>query len=224
MPQVIIATAILSEARVIARAFCLPGRFRGTIEMGGEVSVALIGPGGRNLDVVRDAVRKEASRGLIMAGLGGALSPDLRLGDVVVHGDVPTCLPGFGHRLFVGPIASAEQIVGTIEQKAAMYRETGALAVDMETAAARFIAEGMQIPFLAVRAISDTSSQVLEADFLTLVDAAGRTRVGRAIGMLASRPWRLRGMLTVRRSAQLALRNLAVTVKGVVKAGWPRTS
>jgi hypothetical protein len=238
MPQVIIATALLLEARVIARAFLLPvtrapspasakGPFESPPSPPGAqplgpptVQVVTVGPRGRQLDILR----KIPAHGLIMAGLGGALAPTLRIGDVVVHGDVPATFPGFSHRLFVGPIATTEQIVTTPHQKAALFERTGALAVDMETAAAKFVAESLQIPFLAVRAISDTAAQELDAGLLGLVDQEGRLRPGRAIGVLARQPWRLPGMLALRRASRIALLNLAATVEAIVRAGWPRTA
>ena len=208
------------EARVIARAFHLPTKFNKGVAEGPGVRVVVVGPRGGNLDLVRGM----PAQGLIMAGLGGALAPELRVGDVVVQGDVPAVVPGLSHRVLVGPIATTEEIVATPKRKAELFERTGALAVDMETQAAKFLADSLQIPFLAVRAISDTAAEGLSEYLLTLVYAEGNVRVGRALGLLARRPWRVREMLALRRAAKVALGNLAATVEAIVRAGWPRCS
>src|SRR5438105_7363451 len=102
MPRVIIATALLIEARAVARAFCLPAKFNLNIqkaEGAAQLSITLIGPRARHLDAHRSL---PSPLGIILAGLAGALSPDLKLGDVVLHGDVPHLIPGLPHRVFVG--------------------------------------------------------------------------------------------------------------------------
>jgi adenosylhomocysteine nucleosidase len=214
--HVVIVAALLPEARAIARAFQLSERFSQRFVTGGWVTVGLVGPGARHLEGVAE-VKPQA---LIMAGLAGALAPELRVGDVVIQG-THRPLQGLAHRVVAGNLATARGIVATLADKAALFRETGALAVDMETKPAQQYAESMNIPFLAVRAILDSAAEPLDPAFLALVDAEGRPRVGRALGHLAKYPTRLPGMLHIRRATKVALTHLAATLQAIVNSGWP---
>src|SRR3954464_4462585 len=86
--RVVIFTALLMEARAIARAFSLPG-FSGATSSNGEITVAMVGMRARRLAEVAADIKPQA---VIMAGVAGALSPSLKIGDVIVDGDVPKSL------------------------------------------------------------------------------------------------------------------------------------
>ena len=214
--HVVILTALLPEARAVARAFHLQTRFANQYISGGGVTVALVGPCAKVMD--RECLT--AARGVIMCGLGGALRTDLAVGDVVIQGE---CGPisGLAHRFFRGKIATSEKHTATPAQKAALFEQSGALAVDMETQPVQALAHCLHIPFLAVRAISDTATGTLDPAFLKFVNAHGRPRVGRALAHLARHPTKLAGMLQIRRATNVALANLATTLVAIVSSGWP---
>jgi len=104
---------------------------------------------------------------LAVGGVGGALSADLRVGDMVVasrvsDGSVTVECPSApllagelrraGLRVTTGPIATVDRLVRQGEQ--ATLAATGAIAVDMESAPLLAAAAGG--PAVVVRAISDT--------------------------------------------------------------------
>jgi adenosylhomocysteine nucleosidase len=151
-----------------------------------------------------------------MAGLAGALAPDLAIGEIVIQGSCPP-LPG----VHFGTLATSSGIVATPADKAALFRQSGALAVDMETAPAQRLAESLHIPFLAVRAISDTAAQTLNPALLTLVDPDGRPRVARALRQLAGGSIKLSDLLRVRRATNVALARLTATLVALIASGWP---
>jgi len=93
----------------------------------------------------------------------------------------------------------------------------------MESAPTRFLADTLQIPFLTVRAISDTAAHPLSEDLLTLVDETGRPRTTRALALLAKTPSRLPELLALQRASKLALANLTATLQALLKAGWPHS-
>jgi adenosylhomocysteine nucleosidase len=151
-----------------------------------------------------------------MAGLAGALAPDLAVGDIVIQGFCPP-LPG----VRFGTLATASHVVATPADKATLFRRTGALAVDMETEPAQRLAESLHIPFLAVRAISDSATQTLDPALLTLVDPDGRPRVGRTLLQLARGSVKLSDLLRLRRTTNTALANLAAALVTLIDSGWP---
>lgn len=214
--RVLILAALLPEARAIARAFHWPRRFPGRFITRENITLGLIGPRATHLESVR-ALQPQA---LIMAGLAGALAPHLAVGNVVIHGACGS-ISALAHQVHRGTITSSPDIVATPSQKAALFLKTGALAVDMESAAAHNLARSLSIPFLAVRAISDTAAEPLDPQFLQLVDAHGRPRIGRALGRLAIHPTSLPGLIHLRRSTQLALSHLSATLVAILASGWP---
>jgi adenosylhomocysteine nucleosidase len=216
--RAVILAALFPEARAIARAFHLPAppppsrATPGDSLSDGPIAVRLVGVGAPHLDQIL-ALQPPA---VIMAGLAGALAPDLAVGDVVIQGTCPP-LPG----VRIGALATSSGIVATPADKAALFRQSGALAVDMETAPAQRFAESLRVPFLAVRAISDTAAQSLDPALLSLVDSDGRPRVGRALRQLAAGSVRLPDLLRARRAANLALARLTATLLALVASGWP---
>jgi 4-hydroxy-3-methylbut-2-enyl diphosphate reductase len=106
---------------------------------------------------------------VVVAGVAGALDPSLRSGDVIVasevrdeHGRIllrasaPLAaeLRRMGLRVHTGPIASSDHIVHGAERE--RLAETGALAVDMESAAIVRALHEQELPIAVVRVIVDT--------------------------------------------------------------------
>jgi nucleoside phosphorylase len=216
--RAVILTAVLPEARAIARAFHLPApvpirsAHRAAVPNESPVAVHVVGVGAPHLSLL--AAGKPPA--LIMAGLAGALAPELAVGDVVIQG---TCQPVPNVRF--GKLATTAHILATPAEKAALYQQTGALAADMETLPAERLAESLKIPFLAVRAVSDSAAQNLDPALLGLVDADGRPRLGRVLRYLAGNPGRVPELLRLRRTTETALANLARVLLAVLNSGWP---
>jgi adenosylhomocysteine nucleosidase len=100
-----------------------------------------------------------------------------------------------------------------VSEKAALFRETGALAVDMETAAIAAACQRAGVPLLAMRAISDTADTPLPAPLAEWFDLARqRPRPRRLLAYLCRRPSAigpfvrfLRGLPTARRALTAAM-------------------
>ena len=115
----VIFTALRIESRAVERALKGAGR---------PVQIHTIGIGAKRIPLV---LPKDLGA-IIMAGLAGALDPDLKIGDVVV--DDPRAIVPKKLSLRRGRIFTAERIVATAGEKAELFAETGAAAVDMEQA------------------------------------------------------------------------------------------
>ena len=117
---------------------------------------------------------------IIMCGVAGALDPSQRLGDVVL--DAPL---EFASPLRRGKIHTASHIIATPQQKAELFKSTGASAVDMEQAVVQAFADQHQIPLIGLRAISDTASETLDPKVVQFVDDLGRPKpVNIAMGLI----------------------------------------
>ena len=115
--------------------------------------------------------------GVISTGLCGALDPALRLGDVVVSGNarIDTRVP------FVrGTVHTIDHVAATAADKRRLRNQTGAIAVDMESAAIERKAAEWNVPYLCIRAVSDRAGDTLPLDFNRYRNQRGdfsRTRI-----------------------------------------------
>ena len=133
---------------------------------------------------------------VLIAGFGGALQTDLEPGDIVLASELrgptgttpcpdPTVLAGVlrrgGLRVRVGPIASSQRLV--VRERRRMLQQTGALAVDMESAWLAPAARGH--PLVTLRVVLDTHRDELHNPLRTLTGAAIAYRTLRRASALA---------------------------------------
>jgi adenosylhomocysteine nucleosidase len=78
-----------------------------------------------------------------------------------------------------GPLASGDQVILSAAKKEAIRRATGALAVEMETAAVAYTAYLHHIPWLAIRGISDQADEESGLDYTPLLHYADSEDYGR---------------------------------------------
>jgi adenosylhomocysteine nucleosidase len=98
----------------------------------------------------------------IAAGFGGGLSTDLRVGDIVAVRNFsdPARFDAIASlAAHAGTLVTTKTVVESAEQKRDLGRHTGAIAVDMETAAIHRLCSARGVPMLAIRAISDTACE-----------------------------------------------------------------
>ena len=115
--------------------------------------------------------------------------------------------------LVTGKLLTSSRAVTTIEDKARAFRETGAIAADMESMAVAQVAAIRGLPFLAVRVIVDTAADVLPNAVVT-ASRAGQPRVWSLIGRLVLAPADLIAVIRLARRygiANRALRAVAAT-------------
>ena len=140
------------------------------------------GPGPR---CVEEVLRQKMEvSGIINTGFCGALDPSLRIGDIVVWGDVP-CHSHFAS----GEISSSDHVVVTAEEKRRLREKTGAIAAEMEAGTVKKTADRWGVPFYCIRAVSDTADQDMPLDFNFYRDAEGRFSVPRIALAAIRRPF-----------------------------------
>jgi hypothetical protein len=200
LQSVAIFAAMQMEASAIRRA--LP-----------KLQVWMLGISAKRLPLESEVSRRSV---VILAGLSGALDPTLRIGDIVV--DDPTGLLPASIQYRRGAIASADEIIGTPAEKARLFQRTKALAVDMEGAVIREFTERLKIPFLHVRAISDTADETLDSRVLGFVDDVGRVRPLQMAAAIARRPNLIPYLNRLGKNSKLALDRLGRAVAEIIAA------
>jgi nucleoside phosphorylase len=118
--------------------------------------------------------------GMISTGLCGALDPALRLGDVVVSGNASIEASA---QFVRGAVHTIDRVAVTAAEKRTLRNQSGAIAVDMESAAIERKAAEWNVPYLCIRAVSDRAGDTLPLDFNRYRNARGdfsRTRIALA--------------------------------------------
>jgi adenosylhomocysteine nucleosidase len=155
---------------------------------------------------------------IILAGLAGGLDPTLAVGDVVIQlpaeWSMPTDWIPSGARL--GKIVGAPSAVCTLSAKAALYRSTGAAAVDMETHVVTAFTERIGKPLIVIRAISDSAGENIDPGLLTLVNPTGHVRPGAVAGHLLRKPVGVVSLVRLARAVRIAEGRLGVAVVQVL--------
>ena len=95
----------------------------------------------------------------------------------------------------VGAILGSDTIVASVAEKQALYAETNALAVDMESHIAARVAARHGLPFAIVRAISDTADHTLPPAALLGMRPDGSMALGAVLASLARNPRQLPGLI-----------------------------
>jgi adenosylhomocysteine nucleosidase len=131
----------------------------------------------------------------IAAGFGGGLSPELRVGDIVSVQNFsdPALLAAIAALpARPGVLITTKEVIETAGKKKDLARHTGAIVVDMETAAIHRLCAARGIPMLAIRAISDTACQDLPVPAAVWFDMASqRPRPFPLVLHLATHPGRI---------------------------------
>jgi adenosylhomocysteine nucleosidase len=98
-----------------------------------------------------------------------------------------------------------------------LFRATGALAVDMETAIVREATARLNVPIIAIRSISDAANETLHPELLSLIDDLGRVKLSAVASLLARRPQMLLSLLRLRGRSNAALRALGKASSSILR-------
>jgi adenosylhomocysteine nucleosidase len=187
----------------------------------GTVAVPVIA-GGR-VDIVRRRIENEIPgiSGVISIGIAGALSPEMRVGDCIVAREIvvgakrfrtdTTWSDGLAGRIpeaRSGAIAGVLRPAGDRTAKALLHHATGADAVDMESGIAAEVAASRDLPFAALRIISDDAFDSLPHAALVAMKPGGGIDIGAVMGSLLTRPAQIPRLIGTARDAGRAFRVL----------------
>ncbi|WP_045223740.1 phosphorylase family protein [Methyloterricola oryzae] len=160
-----------------------------------------------------DRLLENGADALVSWGCAAALDPGLRPGDLVLprvlHGadgseltlaadwveQLKSSLATSDLSIREGAIAESRGIVATVAAKAALFAATGALAVDMESAAVARSAAARGLPALVVRSIVDPASIEIPPAVQNAFDGGGHLRLTSLLAGLARRPWEIAGLI-----------------------------
>jgi adenosylhomocysteine nucleosidase len=200
--------------------------------LSGGVLLAVSGMGGARAAIAARSLADAGAVRLLSFGMAGGLDPRLSAGTVVVPTEVISssgtrfatsaqwreqlCLGIAQRRTSVGGVLlSSATAVDAVADKAALFHETGAVAVDMESLGVAEVAAARGLPFMAVRVIVDTAGDVLPCAVVA-ASRAGQVSMRRLIGGIALAPLEMFAIIRLAQRYRAARRSLsAVASAGV---------
>ena len=203
-----------------------------------SVVLAATGDGARNAQAGIAALLGALSprlAQLLVLGISGGLSPDLREGDVVVatrvldEGDgsavlapaatVEAVARASGAR--PATVVTARHIADGVGEKRRLAELAGAATAVVDLESARYVAtaQAAGLPWAVLRAVSDTADEALPALLNRARDEGGAVRRGSVVRGLFGDPGALPALMSLRRRLKLCAETLARAATAVVTAG-----
>jgi hopanoid-associated phosphorylase len=206
---VLIVTGLVQEARIAA---------------GPGMVVICSSSDPRQLRALLTVFDPSTIRGVISFGVAGGLDPSLKPGDIVLATEVVAgdgrWLAGLSlneevmanlamkRRVVRGGLAGAEEVIVAQARKAALWLQTGAAAVDMESHIAAAYAADAGLPFAALRVISDSAHRSLPALAKTAIRPDGKVDVRKILSGVVRDPSALSALVSTGIDFNRALRSL----------------
>lgn len=221
-----IVAALEAEARTLGPAV---RRQDGLRSLGDGALLAVSGMGAAFAAPAARRLVEAGASALMSFGLAGGLDPALRAGCVVLPDEI---ISRDGARLETSadwrrhlglalielrPAATVKLLasvrpIDTLADKAAAFRETGAVAVDMESLAVAQVAAAHGLPFIAVRVIVDSALDLVPRAVVA-ASRGGQLRVLPLLGGLIAAPQDILDLIRLARRYRAAMRSLAAIVR-----------
>ena len=206
---VLIVTGLVQEARIAA---------------GPGMVVICSSSDPRQLRALLTVFDPSTIRGVISFGVAGGLDPSLKPGDIVLATEVVAgdgrWLAGLSlneevianlalkRRVVRGGLAGAEEVIVARARKAALWLQTGAAAVDMESHIAAAYAADAGLPFAALRVISDSAHRSLPTLAKTAIRPDGKVDLRKILSGVVRDPSAVSALVSTGLDFNRALRSL----------------
>lgn len=174
---------------------------------------------------------------IVSIGCGGALSPDIEVGDAVIADRIinaaaegrslspspelaelaRACCQSLMVPFRSGTTVSTAGVAAGPEDKMALAANYDAIAVDMESARVAEWAANQHVPMLSIRTISDALNDSIPPEAGTLVDPKGKIMVRKTFSLFLSRPGLFVDMLRLKRNLDTSLKVLEGIVMSFIR-------
>jgi len=230
--QLGIIAALPAEARCLAKQPDYHHALLSPQPLSDHVFLSISGIGSEQAAKAATALIQHGVDALLSWGCAGALSADVQPGDLllpqIIQPEASDALPTdhAWHAHLSGLFAdtckpvtdtlvSSTNIITEPAQKQALYQSSGAVAVDMESAAIAILAQDAHIPFMAIRAIADDVETSIPAYINTGMDMYGNIHPARILGLLLTHPASWLQLIRLGRQFSAAKATLSLVAKMV---------
>ena len=206
------------------------------VELNEKALLIVSGMGRKRAQQAAHRLAEENVDRLVSFGSAGALAPGLRPGDLVhpeeVRGagrnhTVNTCLSEPARQrlaqqniaIHAGPLACVDEVTATTGAKQELFRQTGAIAVDMESAGILYAAERGGLPVSVLRVITDDAAMALPAAVLRHIDDFGRLKFPGPVPDLVTSPGQIPPAIRLGLASRRARRTMKMVARELFKGG-----
>jgi len=178
----------------------------------------LAGIGRQNAEKsLREFLATHSPELVLTCGFAGGLNPDLKLGDIIFETSDETLRTKLlGAEAKPLKFFCADRIATTVAEKKKLRAETGADAVEMESAAIHAVCRERGIPCATVRVISDTADEDLPLDFNALARPDKNIDFGKLAWAIAKSPGKIPALMKLQRQTQFAAQQLANVLEKII--------
>jgi adenosylhomocysteine nucleosidase len=202
VPSVGYIVALPDEARSLSRQ---RAGFDEIVRLPDDHLLTISGTGPSHASQAAFRLVERGAAALVSWGCAGALAPDLAPGELLIperifgadgtehaadadwHRHILATL-GLTLPVGSGALAESREVVFEPVGKRALFDATGALAVDMESAAVARVAQAHRRPFLAVRAVADSAAMALPAAVRVALNPRGDVRLAKLLSYSLRHP------------------------------------
>ncbi len=226
-----IIAAVTAEARTLTKEPIPSGEL---IYLPGGAMLIVSGVGPTRAARTSRALLERGATALLSWGSAGGLASKVSPGSLILpktviasdrslyHVDTPwherLCSRLKGHVDFhTEPLVESSRVVRTPAEKATLFRETGAVGVDMESGAVAAVAQEARVRLMVVRAVADATDTAVPESTLNAVDQFGRVSFLRLIRGLARDPTELLALVRIARNYSAAKGSLVAVARLVGK-------
>ena len=205
----LVCFAVKEEAAPFARQVEAPPRIR----------VLVTGMGARNAERALRAALTEPPSLVLTCGFAGGLNPAWVANQVLFSLDAPSSLDQVLREAGARPgrFHCTDRVATTAAEKAALWKESGADAIEMESQVMRDLCRLRGVPSATIRVILDTAREDLPLDFNQLLTPEHRIHAGKLAVALARSPGRIGALLAFRQRTQAAAERLAEVLLTVTR-------
>lgn len=210
LSTILVCFAVEAEARV----------FRGHATSRSNIQILLTGMGTKNAEKsIRAAFAETKPTAVISSGFAGALNPGLSVGTVLFDCEPETGILDAISLSDAQPATfyNVNKVLVSETEKMQLRKERNVDAVDMESKVIREICREFHIPSGTIRVISDAANEELPLNFNNFMTPDLRMDYLKLVLEILKSPRTLIRLLRFNRSLQLASRNLATVLNGVIK-------
>ncbi|GFO72648.1 adenosylhomocysteine nucleosidase [Bathymodiolus japonicus methanotrophic gill symbiont] len=210
------------------------------IAVSANTLITLSGAGSKNAASAAQNLIILGANQLISWGCAGALSPQLKAGDLVVPADILTRdnIQLTTHKQWSrkvidlldktikhtqATLLESDTVIGQACDKNRLYLTTQAIAVDMESAAVAQLAQQAQLPFIAIRSIVDPAQLDLPGAIDYAMTDSGVISIRKLLRYLCSHPGDLPRLITLGmhfNAAKKTLKYLAGQLPQITRTQW----
>lgn len=226
MTRLGIVVAISAEARCLATRRINPGELT---EIDRGIWLWLCGIGADRAQRAAEMLLDAGAGALLSWGTAAGLDPTLRPGHPVLPATILSCAgdrlrvdAGWharlcqslaGYPVKTGPLAESAGVVAAAADKTRLFQSTGAIAVDMESAAVARVAKCAGVPSMAIRVVADPAGRSIPSAVIDSINANGRLELRKLGQAIFRRPQLLAALLRLHRDSRAAYAMLAGVAK-----------